>query len=94
MSKFITTVQIFFIYAVKAATTPEVATVDKVNVDEQAKDDSISEYESVSSGHEEIEQDDEQDDLGTQREDDQSKEGMQIIYYYLILYYKLLHFFD
>ena len=77
MSKFITTVQIFFIYAVKAATTPELANVDKVNVDEQAKDDSISEYESVSSGHEEIKQ----DDLGTQREDDQSKEHMQFIYY-------------
>ena len=82
------------LYAVEAATTPEVANVDKFNVDEQAKDNSIFEYESVSSGHEEIEQDDEQDDLGTQREDDQSKEGMQIIYYYLILYYKLLPLFD
>ena len=51
--------------------------MDIVNVDEQAKDDSISEYESVSSGHEEIKQ----DDLGTQREDDQSKEHMQFIYY-------------
>ena len=54
-------------------------TVDKVNVDEQTKDDSISKYESVTSGHEEIEQD---------------EEGMQIIYHYLILYYKLLHLFD
>jgi hypothetical protein len=34
-------------------------------VDEQAEDDSISEYESLSSGHEEIEED---------------EEGMQIIY--------------
>ena len=44
-----------------------------------SKDDSISEYESVISGLKEIEQD---------------EKGMQIIYYYLILYYKLLHLFD
>ena len=51
-------------------------TVDKVNLDEQGNDDSISEYESVTSEPEEIEQDEEGEKANV---DEENQKGEEVV---------------